>query len=128
MNNSTPEHNSSSSSSQKRLNVSFLVSLMVHYARQANNLSKKLKLKLKKSKTQTKDSSVEISDERERFRWNLITNSPLKSPRSKEFLAALEHKAMTVVGRRTTGEFKPEKAAAMGRRRRRKIVYGKERY
>ncbi|ESQ30607.1 hypothetical protein EUTSA_v10011830mg [Eutrema salsugineum] len=109
MDQATPEHNTSSS--HKRLSVSYLVSLMVLCARHANRLSKKLKLKTKK-RTHIKDSG-----DGERFRWNL-TSSPMRSPRAKELFTALSNKAMTMVGRKNTGYgggFKPEKkkAAAM---------------
>uniref|UniRef100_A0A1J3DXN3 Uncharacterized protein n=1 Tax=Noccaea caerulescens TaxID=107243 RepID=A0A1J3DXN3_NOCCA len=92
MNRSTPDHNTSSS--HNRISVSFLVSLMVLCAKQANRLSKKLKLKSKK-RTQNENSGG-----RERFH------------RPKELLTALSNKAMMMVGRKDTGYgggFKREK-------------------
>ncbi|KAG2255262.1 hypothetical protein Bca4012_092095 [Brassica carinata] len=96
MDRSTPEHNSSTS--HKRLSVSYLVSLMVLCARHANRLSKKLKPKKR------------THNETSRGRWNTM-----RSPRPKEFLMTLSHKAMTMVGRKNTcysGGYKPEKKRA----------------
>ncbi|KAF8083843.1 hypothetical protein N665_0749s0007 [Sinapis alba] len=89
MDRSTPEHNSSTS--HKRLSVSYLVSLMVLCARHANRLSKKLKPKK---------------------RW-----TTMRSPRPKELLMTLSSKAMTMVGRRKTcysGGYKSEKKRVAG--------------
>ncbi|CAH8373324.1 unnamed protein product [Eruca vesicaria subsp. sativa] len=90
MDRSTPEHNTSSS--HKRLSVSFLVSLMVLCARHANRLSKKLKPKKR------------THNETSRGRWNTM-----RSPRPKEFLMNLTNTCYS-------GGYKPEKkraAAAM---------------
>lgn len=97
MDRSTPEHNSSSS--HKRLSMSFLVSMMVLCARHANRLSKKLKLKSKKRTHSGGEGG------RERFRWNMISSS-MSSPRPKELFTALSNKAMRMVRREKTAEKK----------------------
>ncbi|KAJ0232519.1 hypothetical protein HA466_0290140 [Hirschfeldia incana] len=73
MDRSTPTHNSSN----KGLNVSYLVSLMVLCARHANRLSKKLKPK-KRTRYENFDG-----------RWNL-TSSPMRFKAEKEKTATMK--------------------------------------
>ncbi|KAF8100196.1 hypothetical protein N665_0229s0026 [Sinapis alba] len=99
---SRPEH---VSSTHKRLNVSFIVSLMVLCARHASRVTKKLKLKPTRKATHLEDylESPETRREGGRFGWSPARAfSPMRA-RPKELLTTLSNKAKTMVGRRNKG-------------------------
>ncbi|CAH8391878.1 unnamed protein product [Eruca vesicaria subsp. sativa] len=96
-----PEH---VSSGQKRLNVSFIVSLMVLCARHASRVSKKLKLKPTRKATHLEDHLKSPNsgggEGGGRFGWSPARAfSPMRA-RPKELLTTLSNKAKTMVGRK----------------------------
>uniref|UniRef100_A0A1J3JN80 Uncharacterized protein n=1 Tax=Noccaea caerulescens TaxID=107243 RepID=A0A1J3JN80_NOCCA len=102
MERSSPEH---VSSANKRLSVSFIVSLMVLCARHASRVSKKLKLKPTQKLTHLEDYLESPKSKGEgggggRFGWSPARSfSPMRA-RPKELLTTLSNKAMTMVGRK----------------------------
>ncbi|KAF2586943.1 hypothetical protein F2Q70_00037016 [Brassica cretica] len=86
------------SSTHKRLNVSFIVSLMVLCARHASRVSKKLKLK------PTRPNSGGNHGEGGRFGWSPArVFSPMRG-RPKELLTTLSNKAKTMAKKKTAVE------------------------
>ncbi|CAF2154164.1 uncharacterized protein LOC103837998 [Brassica rapa] len=93
------------SSTHKRLNVSFIVSLMVLCARHASRVSKKLKLKPTRKATHLEDHLESPNSGGNhggggRFGWSPARAfSPMRG-RPKELLTTLSNKAKTMVGRK----------------------------
>ncbi|CAN8269091.1 unnamed protein product [Cochlearia groenlandica] len=108
MERSTPEH---VSAAHKRLNMSFIVSLMVLCARHARQVSKKLKLKPTRKQTHIEDYLESPKNSNGggrgggggRFGWSPARSfSPMRT-RPKELITTLSNKAMTLVGRKNKG-------------------------
>lgn len=106
MERSTPEH---VTSAQKRLSVSFIVSLMVLCARHASRVSKKLKPKTTRKQTHLEDylespksngKGGEDGGGGGRFGWSPARSFSPMRVRHKELMTTLSNKAMTMVGRK----------------------------